>query len=181
MKDPHRKDDMAAARATLKESSKMLLSSSKVYSNRIDHLLFIEVKNDISERFSDKYFFYYRPVTCYNYNHKHSDQGNNTWDPNGRSRRLILLASTNKWKETVLGIAWLQQYSSHLFKLSSNLSVITDLLFILRHMCVILKWHLLKPTEISSWSKCPKLWMPFQVLPKPLAQVDHTHLRHQGH
>lgn len=32
LKDPHRKDDMAAARATLKESSKMLLSSSKVNS-----------------------------------------------------------------------------------------------------------------------------------------------------
>lgn len=31
LKDPHRKDDMAAARATLKESSKMLLSSSKAY------------------------------------------------------------------------------------------------------------------------------------------------------
>jgi len=30
LKDPQRKDDMAAARATLKESSKMLLSSSKV-------------------------------------------------------------------------------------------------------------------------------------------------------
>ncbi|XP_020626915.1 catenin alpha-2-like [Orbicella faveolata] len=31
LKDPQRKDDMAAARATLKESSKMLLSSSKAY------------------------------------------------------------------------------------------------------------------------------------------------------
>lgn len=35
LKDPQRKDDMAAARATLKESSKMLLSSSKVNFKKI--------------------------------------------------------------------------------------------------------------------------------------------------